>query len=756
MKQIPMMLRLIIILFCVMAIPLAILTWYSGAQIVRNSEEAIAESALAGLKANRMLNENALANLTQSTVRLASIGLFDGIRSMESYTKLNQDFQNVSRANTVLDELVNLNQSIDGAYSSFFYLTGADYVISSDRGITTLRKYESLDWLDEALRKKKGIRGVWFPRTNASGIHVLSFVLPLNKLATTTSGTLVINLRESQIAQYLQSTTTGKQDYLLMDAQGTILSHANKQLFLKNSNEEPFIREILQQESPNGYAIHELDGRRILYAWSRSKELGWINVSTYSVNELMNKAHNLQKNIVLLTVVIIFAGSILSVILATWLYKPIRKLVMTVRERVNLSGGSGRNELVFLEDAFKRMRDEEEELQKLLDEREHGVRDLAIRNLLRGEVTETAEQIFTASHLLIAVVAIDGYRDYISRTNPETRNYHRYSLIAQYDKLFPYDAITRCVYHGDGQFVMIINHEPELNTNNGKIIDAILGIIRDKAKETLGHSVTIGVSCRADSLHSVSDRFTEALEAIKLRMVAGSGCILHWKEDMAKNKKYTYPANSESRILNFMDNGSIQPIKEELAQIRHEIRSSEYVSFDNILFIYNQLAGATIKHLRENKVHTTRIFAKRGSIYAELASCDTLDEIEECLLSFYSEIVRFFANDSKDSNLYGDRIIRYLEDNYNKEIVFEDMASEIGISYSYMRKIVYETTGLSLIDNLNKLRVEKAKEWLGESPMTIAQIAAEVGYYNVRSLNHFFRKFEGVTPGQFKSSLRSK
>ncbi|MGO4372220.1 helix-turn-helix domain-containing protein [Paenibacillus sp. MCAF20] len=61
-------------------------------------------------------------------------------------------------------------------------------------------------------------------------------------------------------------------------------------------------------------------------------------------------------------------------------------------------------------------------------------------------------------------------------------------------------------------------------------------------------------------------------------------------------------------------------------------------------------------------------------------------------------------------------------------------------------------TGLSLLDYLNKLRIDKAKELLVASRLTIAQIAAEVGYYNVRSLNHYFRKFEGMTPSSFKAA----
>ncbi|MFF3922172.1 helix-turn-helix domain-containing protein [Paenibacillus lactis] len=749
MKRIPMMMQLALILFCIMAIPMAILTWYSSSQILQNSEHAFAETSLAELNANRELNENALSNLSQNTVRLGGTDVFDRIRPFKSLAELKTDYMNVSKAMAVLKELLNLNQSVDGVYSSFFYLDDANYVISTDKGITSLDKYESIDWLNEALMEQKGIRGVWYPRKLDSGVNVLSFALPLNRLSTATRGTIVVNLKESQIQQYLQSTKSGKQGYLLMKSSGAIISHHDKEMLLKNAYEEPFIHEIARQALPEGYMFRQLNGERLLYAWSHAKEFGWTNVSIYSVDDLMNKPHTLQRSIILLTIVIIFAGSILTVFIATWLSKPVRELVRTVRGRVN-PGVHNKNELVFLEAAFKRMQEEEEGLYQMLSIREQDAQSHAIHRLLRGEVTPQAQEIFPDLHFLVAVVSIDGYRNYISRNNPETRSYHRYLLISKCDHLFPKDVRARCVYHGDGHFAILINYGQDEDDNHRIGIHAALDKMKDDAAELLEHSVTIGVSRPADSIRLVSDRLAEALEAIKQRMIDGSGGITYWKEEEGRDKKYIYPANSERRIFNFLGQGNLDSIIEELRIIRDEIRSAEYVSYDNILFIYHQLVGVTIKHLREDNVSTARIFSRRGNIYAALASFDTLDELEEYLIGFYSEIVHYLTRSPGGTHKYAERIIHYLNVHYREEVVFEEMAKEIGISYSYMRKIVYEQTGKSLSDYLNLLRIEKAKELLLNSNLPIAQIASEVGYMNVRSFNRMFRKFEGMPPSSYK------
>lgn len=751
MKRIPMLLQLVLILFCVMSIPTAILTWYSGAQILHNSENAVAESTLAELAANRKLNEQALNKLAQDTVSLTVTNIFDRLRSFKTYEELNQNYYNVNSAQSVLKELLSLIHRVDGVDSSYFLLEGADYVVSTDKGIIALDRYESTDWIREALIGRKGIKGVWYPRKLSSGLNVVSYVLPLNRLSTTTRGTIVVNFRESQIESYLSSSEPGKHGYMLMESDSTIISHNNKDLLLDQGRNQPFIREILDSGMKEGYAFHELEGEHLLYTWSRSEFFGWWNVSLYSVDELMIQAHTLQRSIILITAIIILAGALVTIFLATWLSKPVRDLVRTIRTKYNWGNYEKRNELAFLDTAFKRMQEEEESLYKLLQQREQDTRSLAVHNLLQGEISKQVAEMFPEPYYVVALISIDNYRRYVDKNSQEIRNYHRYLLITECERLFMEKVHARCVYQGGGCFAIVINYaQEELESKLGSFHGA-LHAIQDIAIQMLGHTVTIGVSSQTEKLSEVSDRILEASEVIKFRMIEGSGSITYWQEETERSKKYIYPAHSEKRIINFLETGKLDNIAEELANIREEILRVEYISYDNIMFIYNQMVGVTIKHIRENNISSARIFAGRGNIYSTIASIDTLDELEKYLLEFFGEIIQYLTRSKGEVN-YGEKIIEYIEGHFCEDIVFEDMAKEIGISYSYMRKIVYELTGKSLIDYINLLRIEKAKKMLLESDRTITQIALEIGYFNVRSLNRFFRKYEGVSPSCYKIS----
>ncbi len=389
------------------------------------------------------------------------------------------------------------------------------------------------------------------------------------------------------------------------------------------------------------------------------------------------------------------------------------------------------------------MQEKEEDLQKMLNIREHDSHSLAIYNLLRGEWSSRAIEMFSAPCFLVVVVSIDQYRDYVNKNNPETRSYHCYLFTSACNRLFPENVTARCVYQGDGSFVIVLNYEQSKGDDFDAIIHTSLLDIMNKAEEHLTRSVTIGVSSPTMNIDLVSVRFAEAMEVIKHRMIKGSGGITYWSKKKEHDKKYIYPVNSERRILNFMDNGDLDSILKELRVISDEIRYADYISYDNILFIYHQLVGICIKHLRENNVSTTRIFAGRDNIYTSLASVDTLDELEKYLVRFFEDIMQYLTKPAVQTNDYGESILSYLDRHYCEEIDFEVMAEDIGISYSYMRRIVYEMTGRSLIEHLNIRRIEKAKQMLVESNLTIAQIASTVGYNNAQSFNRFFGNLKG-------------
>jgi YesN/AraC family two-component response regulator len=112
-------------------------------------------------------------------------------------------------------------------------------------------------------------------------------------------------------------------------------------------------------------------------------------------------------------------------------------------------------------------------------------------------------------------------------------------------------------------------------------------------------------------------------------------------------------------------------------------------------------------------------------------------------------------NDAKENN-YCELAKTYLEENHMKDMNITDTADHLDISYSYLSKIFRARTGVTLTDYLNHVRIEKSKEYLSNTFLTLTEISEKVGYNNVQSYQRFFKKYVNITPGDYRKLQQGK
>ncbi|MNW01044.1 HTH-type transcriptional activator Btr [compost metagenome] len=72
----------------------------------------------------------------------------------------------------------------------------------------------------------------------------------------------------------------------------------------------------------------------------------------------------------------------------------------------------------------------------------------------------------------------------------------------------------------------------------------------------------------------------------------------------------------------------------------------------------------------------------------------------------------------------------------------------------YISAVYKKSSGQNLTDYVAEVRIREAKKLLTHPSMTIAQVAEKVGYANDIGFIRFFKKYEGITPGAYRSSLQ--
>lgn len=98
---------------------------------------------------------------------------------------------------------------------------------------------------------------------------------------------------------------------------------------------------------------------------------------------------------------------------------------------------------------------------------------------------------------------------------------------------------------------------------------------------------------------------------------------------------------------------------------------------------------------------------------------------------------------------YIDYAIRYFETNYMSEIYIADLSKTLGIESSYFSKLFKSKIGVSPVEYLTKVRIDKAKQLLKFPPYSIKSISESVGFSDPLYFSKIFKKHTGVSPSEF-------
>ena len=82
----------------------------------------------------------------------------------------------------------------------------------------------------------------------------------------------------------------------------------------------------------------------------------------------------------------------------------------------------------------------------------------------------------------------------------------------------------------------------------------------------------------------------------------------------------------------------------------------------------------------------------------------------------------------------------------------ENIAAEVGLSYSRLRRIFQHYTGLTPYRYFLQLRIRRAKELLQEHRLSIKEIASRMNFENQYYFSRLFKKKTGLSPSQWRKA----
>jgi AraC-like DNA-binding protein len=94
----------------------------------------------------------------------------------------------------------------------------------------------------------------------------------------------------------------------------------------------------------------------------------------------------------------------------------------------------------------------------------------------------------------------------------------------------------------------------------------------------------------------------------------------------------------------------------------------------------------------------------------------------------------------------------YMQRNLGRKLARAEIARAVHVSEPHLARLFRASIGKTILERLTEMRIEHAKMLLRESPLSVTQIAFEVG---ISSFSHFakvFRRLVGAAPSDYRRS----
>lgn len=131
--------------------------------------------------------------------------------------------------------------------------------------------------------------------------------------------------------------------------------------------------------------------------------------------------------------------------------------------------------------------------------------------------------------------------------------------------------------------------------------------------------------------------------------------------------------------------------------------------------------------------------------YEEFGNC-----IDNLKISMYERKVASapVSREREERTIAG--ITRYLQEHLEEEVSLSVLAEQFHLSGQYISQLFKSEIGVNFLTYLTGIRMERAKQLLVSTSLSIVEVAERSGYGDYRVFSKVFKKSEGITPSQYR------
>lgn len=433
----------------------------------------------------------------------------------------------------------------------------------------------------------------------------------------------------------------------------------------------------------------------------------------------------------------LFTGIAISIVQSRKNYLPIVKTM----DLMNAEAVDGENEFGAIQNAWLRMQNEKQMIEKTLTSRSDLFRKHYLLSYIQGADSMLSDLDMRSSlgvstenkfFALLGFMPASGNTDEEDTLRREMCFSRTSALFAQ---LFMEDCMAVNLLSGQIQLWLIIM-EPEQAGDIDDKMDQKLPVILEEGRSILGCGLSALVTSPVESPEGLRAGYACMMSYMEYQYVTNETGIVHLsRQDMSG---MSGPAVI---LVEALRSGRYADARDLVSSMLPEgdVMSMKLTAFDILRSVYSamgpEIGGSGFERLVNAVCSADTAGAVTHALDAFLRAACGIDEAAEQPAGGEDELSR--------------RLEQYVRDHYTEQnLSLATIGADFGLTSKYLSTLYKSRTGRSLLDFINATRIARAQELLAEPGMTVTQAAETVGYASVKTFRRAYLRIVGENPGR--------
>jgi AraC-like DNA-binding protein len=468
---------------------------------------------------------------------------------------------------------------------------------------------------------------------------------------------------------------------------------------------------------------------------------------------------------IFVTLLLMFLGILWIAYVSRNQYKPIEAIMRQIRSVAmptkQSAPSAGKDEFLFIQTAVTRLIEQSSEyLAKHKADLVYRKRQLFL-DLMEGIPPAYCDEWMREMNefqmppdyqsLLISVVEIDKFPEFEVKYGYRDQSLFKFvlkSVAVEISEKYGLWAWPEWV-ENDRLAVLFFIKGP-INTD----VATLCGEVVSWVNEHLRFTVTIGIGSLVEQLEEVSTSFEESITALKYKSVLGYNRHITYSDIHSADEHQVYDLlHGIRQIVQMFIQGDTK-WEDAFDRFMNGLKEG-MMSKDDIVVAMNYL-NYYFNHSMKELAPEYRVQWEQSvypSLLVAMDQYETLEEVKKHYIGLLSETFQNIGSEREKRRAYSliRQVRQFIDEHYtNPELSLNYIGEHFVLNIKSLSQMFKEELGEKFVDYLAGLRIQRARQLLEETDLSVQEIADRVGYQNVHTFNRVFKKVMNVTPGDYR------